>query len=258
MSSPTYSAVARGDSDALGRLVDALRTRGFACLHLDDVSLHEKLQAALGEASRLDGFRFPPIDSTHPDYSSVQKQAFEALYKIATTVLESVLGTTSGPEGLRRALAQRREAPQPLFQRDDEPFVVGQPFSQSFFNLFNYDSGLLNPHADRSLLTVIKVRAGRHASDQQSALWVCDGQGLWRNADAAVGENEVILLVGEDLASLPIAQDLGVFAAEHAVRVDPKGAYVSHSHFRPDPDTPSDGNRVSAAFILRHEEEPSL
>ena len=258
MDSPTYGAVIGGDRDSLDRLLTALRSDGFACLHLDAPDLHAALETALGEAARLDGFRFPPIDATRPNYTKVQKQAFEALFTIATNLLDALVMSVKRDSALHQALAEMRHAPQPLFQRDDEPFVAGQPFSQSFFNLFNYDSGLLNPHADRSLLTVIKVRGGRFESGQQSALWVCDAEGQWRDADAAVGDDEVIVLVGEDFASLPIAAELGVYAAEHAVRVDPTGEYVSHSHFRPDPATPPEGNRVSAAFILRHEEETSL
>ena len=121
-----------------------------------------RLRDGAGEAARLDGFDFP-IDATRPNYTKVQKQAFEALFTIATNLLMR----WSCPQGTRRCTWPWRIAhgPSHCFS-DDEPFRRVNR-SVSPFNLFNYDSGLLNPHADR-LLTVIKVRGGWFESGQSA------------------------------------------------------------------------------------------
>ena len=74
-------------------------------------------------------------------------------------------------------------------------------------------------------------------------------------------------MVGKDLERSGIAEELGLFAVEHAVRVDPEVERIAHSHVRRDP-TCSDkgggidsgvgvgvGNRLNALMILRHEPE---
>lgn len=145
-----------------------------------------------------------------------------------------------------------------LFHPDEnEPFEPGQAFSHSFFNQFNYNHGSLNAHVDRSLLTVIYTTAAQDNNNLQSgssALWVKDTEGTWHNADRAVQRDQVIVMVGEDLEKAGIASRLGLFAAEHAVRVDPSGLHIERSHFRRDPSC-ADGvrNRLSVAMNLRHE-----
>ena len=93
-------------------------------------------------------------------------------------------------------------------------------------------------------------------------------------------------MIGEDLEETGIAESLGLYAASHAVRVDPFGPYIERSHYRPDPEeetkkanttgttsttststtnnhatttntnnTHSNSSRVSAALILRHDPE---
>lgn len=253
MSTPIpLSALVRKDRPTIDTLRTDLRNRGFVCVHVDHEALSASLQDALVDAAALDGFRFPPIDASQPDYTPPRRAAFESLFQVATTCLDALFTDETVPKFLADALEDVRTNGVTLFDSDHEPFTAGQPFSQSFFNLFNYNQGLLNPHADRSLLTVIRVQAGLNLG-AQSALWVRGPDDSWHNADAAVGADEVIILVGEDCEALPAAQRLGLYGAEHAVRVDPTGQYVSHSHFRPDPDTPPNRNRISAAFILRHE-----
>ena len=150
-----------------------------------------------------------------------------------------------------------------LFSNKHEPFEPGQAFKQTFFNLFNYDHGSLNSHVDRSLITVIysttPTQDSTDSNLQQSALWVKDNNGTWQNADEAVTPDEAIIMVGEDLIDIgngTLASSLDIFAAEHAVRVDPLGNRIERSHFKKDPGC-SEGvrNRLSTAMILRHEFE---
>ena len=250
------SALAVREESAVRRLRDALRMQGFACVVVDQTPLADALEAALTDAAGLDGFRFPPIDDSTPQYTPIRREAFQRLFEISTTCLDALLYNQRLPTWLQEALLQLRRSPAVLFAPDNqghEPFQSGQPFQDSFFNLFNYDRGLLNAHVDRSLLTIIKVQQPPDDGAAHSALWVRGPDDQWRDADAAVQADEVLVLVGEDCAELPCAQTLGVHAAEHAVRVDPNGEYVSHSHFRPDPGSMPEQNRRSAAFILRHE-----
>ena len=60
-------------------------------------------------------------------------------------------------------------------------------------------------------------------------------------------------MVGEDFEALPFSKKLGLYGAQHAVRVDPQGEFIEHSHFRRDPASAEVQNRKSAAFILRQE-----
>ena len=86
-------------------------------------------------------------------------------------------------------------------------------------------------------------------------LWVRSRNGDWQNVDAHLGEDEVVFMIGEELED--ILQPLGIplYAAEHCIRVDPHGEFLSRAHFRPDPATSPSGNRLSTALILG---EPSL
>ena len=104
-----------------------------------------------------------------------------------------------------------------------------------------------------------ELPSGYDASQRRSALWIKDNKQTWHNADQAVTPHEAIVMVGEDLMSshdneASIASTLGLYAAEHAVRVDPMGMRIERSHFRKDPRcTAGTANRCSAAMILRHE-----
>lgn len=232
-----------------------LQHRGYARVKVDDVALHTALIDAIEDAAALGGFRFPPLDEPAV-YTPTRRRAFCALYTIAVEVFRALMHGLDCPPSIHNAL-QGTDATEPLLFGPDgkghQPFCDGQPFGQSFFNLFNYDGGALNPHVDRSLLTVIRVQPGRNESGQQSALWVEGVDEVWRNADSDVTPADVLILIGEDCEAIPSIQEYPLKAAAHSVRVDPDGAYIPHSHFRPDPDTPVTHNRKSAAFILRHE-----
>eukprot|EP00578_Thalassiosira_sp_NH16_P019216 CAMPEP_0181098032 /NCGR_PEP_ID=MMETSP1071-20121207/11897_1 /TAXON_ID=35127 /ORGANISM="Thalassiosira sp., Strain NH16" /LENGTH=306 /DNA_ID=CAMNT_0023180575 /DNA_START=763 /DNA_END=1686 /DNA_ORIENTATION=- len=301
-------------ASAADSMLSQLRTRGFACVSLRPWVLEALRTATSRDAASMGEFRFPPSSEGRPIvYTDSGRSAFRALFEVATNCLggmllhtpsdddDGVIGGSSGGgrgggngmDSARRMFAEalldvRGDASGTagsefcLFRQENEPFRAGQPFSQSFFNLFNYDHGSLNSHVDRSLLTVIysatDAQKGIASSSPsspddpptpsegnplRSALWVKDRRGTWRDADRAVRPDQAIVMVGEDLeraghdgTGCGIASALGLFAAEHAVRVDPTGARIERSHFRRDPGC-DDGvvNRTSAAIILRHDPE---
>mmetsp|Transcript_22819 Transcript_22819/g.40915 ORF Transcript_22819/g.40915 Transcript_22819/m.40915 type:complete len:287 (+) Transcript_22819:56-916(+) len=274
---------------AVDAMLSQLRTRGFACVSLHPHHrpwIRNALRSALAsssDAATMKEFRFPPIEGSIV-YTESKRLAFRALFEVATNCLEGLLlslnkcggeeesmtlTTRSSSRTFTEALCKVRGDEARLFGRDEnEPFEPSQPFSQSFFNLFNYDHGSLNGHVDRSLLTVIYSTAPDVADTtsspekppvRRSALWVKDRQGTWHDADRVVRPDQALIMVGEDLERAGIAEKLQLFAAEHAVRVDPAGLRIERSHFRRDPGcTEGIGNRLSAAMILRHELEEMI
>lgn len=252
-----------------------LRSRGFATVSLKPW-IKDALQSATSvDAAAMTAFRFPPLEGPIV-YTETRRLAFRALFDVATQCFMDILQSdaldgdnNSTSKAYTDALLQIRDDNKvkesfTLFRNANEPFEQGQAFSQTFFNLFNYDHGSLNSHVDRSLLTVIYSHTPSQDTIKfegtkmhQSTLWVKDNRGIWHNADQAVSPDEAIIMVGEDLIEAEngaIASSLGVFAAEHAVRVDPLGERIERSHFRRDPScTQGVQNRLSAAMILRHE-----
>eukprot|EP00977_Amphora_coffeiformis_P013862 scaffold3763_cov165-Amphora_coffeaeformis.AAC.13 len=242
----------------------ALRRNGFVAVEIDEPAVLQGLQGAIHEARALDSFRFPPIqnpDDEPIEYNVRRQKAFTSLFDIAIVCLKAILLSTPPPEeeppshltnrlDLERALQDLRQ--HALFENDpNEPFAkANQPFAQSFFNLFNYNYGLLNPHIDRSLVTVIYSQtttcrtAGEEADNNKTALWIQDPDGTWHNADAMTAPSQVVIMTGEQLVSQ--------YAAPHAVRVNPEGEFLAQAHHRRDPATTATNNRLSAALILRH------
>lgn len=250
-----FSSLKQLTLSSITELRSQLQSHGYARIRIDDTQLNEALSEAINDAQQLNGFRFPPLDEAAV-YTPVRRRAFSGLYTIAVEVFRALVHGLECPSSIREALSRIDPTTQVLFGADGhghQPFSHGQPFSQSFFNLFNYDGGALNPHVDRSLLTVIRVRPGQNEGKNQSTLWVEGTDGVWRNADQEVDIEDVLILIGEDCEAIRSIQDLNLRAASHSVRVDPCGGYIPHSHFRPDPQTPTNHNRKSAAFILRHE-----
>ena len=258
------SALSSRSQTARVALIAELLRYGFCRVEVDDTDIHHALEEGLDEASRLDSFRFPPINTEHPpQYNQARREAFTALFDVATTCLRALL-TSRDPLALSRALDEIR-APQRNPFMDDErsaesdPFAEDHPFHPSFFNLFNYDHGALNSHLDRSLLTIIKVRP--RVISGRSSLWIANKSGQWTNGDRAVSEGAkraVIVMIGEDGARLPFAADAGLYPAEHCVRLYPEGTYIERSHHRHDPEAHPTENRLSAAFILRSTHLPPL
>lgn len=300
----------------------AIQRTGYARVVIDKSNSWDGINAGLDEASALHGFRFPPIDVENGDrgvddsdnrvqYNTARRACFQSLFDVATVSFAALASGTDLPLNLKDAVNKIDEITGrcsvdeksghlihglKLFGSNSdrhEPFEHPDrdPFGQTFFNLFNYSYGMLNPHKDRGLLTVIASRQARLVQDgeetnditsrgkvrdanaRQSALWVHSPPPLdsdqdnagnvessrWLNVDNMMEtDNEVAILLGEDSEQLQLARMYNLKAAKHAVRVDPVGEYVAHSHFRPDPEQQqlrgTDGhNRVSAALILRHD-----
>jgi len=132
-------------------------------------------------------------------------------------------------------------------------------YSQSsFMNLFNYNYGLLAPHRDRCLVTVVythtnpSVNTEPLVSDEVKNLW-CLKPGeteseikSWQSIDSLVvspeRQHSVCLHVGEELSALC---EHRLPAALHCVQVDPTRVETPTSH-----KTPNASNRLSAALIL--------
>ena len=258
------SLLSSGAEPALAQLWDSLAHWGFARLQLPaGGAALWALQSALDEMAAAAHFRFPPVEGP-TRYSDAQRASFIALFQQSRAVLGALLGYAPPLAAAAPALtAALREAPaydEALFSSPPEaplPFASErQPFASSFFNLFNYDHGLLNTHKDRCLVTLAYRR--RAAEATASALWIQDRGGRWWSSDALLGERELLVLIGEELEALAEQAGCPLYAAPHAVRVDPTGPHLERAHHRPDPATPPRGNRVSAALILSHElrEEP--
>jgi len=268
-----------GAGSARQLMLRQLRNQGFCCVTVDEHDTLRHLKLALPEAKKLTGFRFPPMEEGATiSYSENQRQIFRALFRVATTCLGALLKESlpsSSVEALTKAL-QDSECSNPPFgrHRPHEPFQPGQPFAWTFFNLFNYQNGLLNPHVDRSLMTVIYSSPPPPANlcqlKKRSTLWIRDRHGIWRDGDrAAAGDDQVVVMVGEELQESGIVVSAATAAggdlvpALHAVKVDPNGGNLPRPHFCPDPAQEHDATvdpRMSAALILRHDlqqEDPS-
>lgn len=233
----------------------ALRRNGFVSVEIDESRVLQGLHGAIYEARALDCFRFPPIQTDEPVQYNIRRQdAFKSLFEIAIVCLKAILLSTPTHLSVQKAL--ERIPHHTLFENDpNEPFAnAHQPFAQSFFNLFNYNHGLLNPHVDRSLVTVIfssQTSPSEEESTNKTALWIQSPEGMWQNADALVTTpSQVVIMTGEQLAAvMPYHR---YYAALHAVKVDPMGEFLAQAHHRRDPATTAKDNRVSAALILRH------
>ena len=232
-----------------GELISQLTQRGFGVLELDIDERAEALARGLSEAAQLEGFRFPPINVDEVRYEPVHREVFSSLYQTAIDCL-----SVFAPDELDELAGIDQ-----LFSRSPhEPFPSDHPFHPTFFNLFNYDHGSLNSHQDRGLVTVIHVEPPTAHNEPRSALWVEGPQGRWRNADRVVRAQQAeepnstfaLLLLGEEGEALLSSHHEGLYAAEHAVRVNPEGEYLAHSHHRRDPAACVSGNRRSAALIL--------
>jgi len=241
------SSATRGYKEELLR---QLRARGFGLLELDIEERAEAIEQGLAEASQLGGFRFPPINVDEVHYQPVHRAVFSSLYKTAIDCLSPFAG-----DELERVAGVGE-----LFsQSPHEPFPAEHPFHPTFFNLFNYDHGSLNSHQDRGIVTIIHVDPPHTQSQALSALWVEGPRGRWRNADQVIREHQAsapessfaLLLLGEEGEALLAPQFDGLYAAEHAVRVDPEGEFLERSHHQRDPSASERGNRLSAALILR-------
>ena len=238
-----------------------LREHGFACITVDEDDTLQNLRLAMSEARKLPGFRFPPMEESESIfYSEHQRQIFRALFRVATTCLGAILAETrqnSSSSSRLVELLKESESLPPFHYHPNEPFQSSQPFAWTFFNLFNYKNGLLNPHVDRSLVTVIYSSPPPPTlSEPHSRLWIQDRHGVWRDGDQeAAADDQIVVMIGEEFQDAGLAVD-GLYPALHAVKVSPRGENFSRPHFRADPgQSASIEPRISAALILRHDVE---
>ena len=250
LSSVSLSSLLEEVTESRTELVRQLSQRGFALLSIQRLTHIQALDRSLEVASELAGFRFPPINVDTVTYDDAHRDAFRALYAIAT--------------GCLGALAQSDDLPAPLIDQlfctsPHEPLASDHPYAGTFFNLFNYDHGALNPHLDRGLVTIIHLRPAKNR-EGSSVLWVRGSDNTWCNADDCIrqcmmnGEADVryaLILIGEDGAAFLKENLPSLYPAEHSVRVQPSGPWIDHSHHRPDPETLPKDNRLSAAMILK-------
>jgi len=259
----------RTASSASRLLLHQLGEHGFACVTVDEEETLQHLQLAIPEARKLSGFRFPPMEEgTNILWTERQRQIFLALFRVAKTCLGALLAEAiqNRASSHLKSVLKKSEASPPFTCHPNEPFHPNQPFAWTFFNLFNYRNGLLNPHVDRSLITVIYSSPPpppppppQASPVPRSSLWIQDRLGTWRDGDrAAAGDNQVLVMIGEEFeeAGLVMAEEDGLYPALHAVKVDPQGENLARPHFRPDPaQVTSVKPRISAALILRHDLE---
>lgn len=265
-------------SAELTRLKAQLATRGFALIRVCDAHRSAALRSALEASAELEGFRFPPINVDEVLYDEVHREAFRALFATAIDCLRALMPTLAPPRSTevetRRGASLDAQHPELFSGSPHDPLPLEHPFHPTFFNLFNYDHGALNEHRDRGLVTLIHIAPATPLEGREaSALWV-EGRGAegeaegeaWSNADEAFeranrslsdpDEHLMVFMLGEDgeevintLEQRPDQPKL--FAAEHSVRVTPRGDYIERSHYQRDPRSRARYNRRSAAMILK-------
>ena len=246
--------------------VETLANFGFVKVSLPVGTLLDSLRGGIAEGDRMDTFRFPPVGEPAV-YTDAHRNCFRALYRLGrgglNWILSCIEGASEPAAHLRRLLRSSDERSAELFAPDGlghAPFTDEQiaAFSSSFFNIFDYEHGSLNGHKDRYLTTTIFASVSMDTAHERSALWVRGADDIWRNVDSTLGTNEVVFMIGEELEALLSESGLGLFAADHCIRVDPEGEFIERAHFRRDPTSLVGGNRVSAAFVLGDESIEAL
>ena len=238
------------------RLREQLVRERYALITLDTDEAHQTLEGAVRRFEPNQTFRFPARDG-ESRYNEGTKRCFEILYEAAVVCTQALW--CSSPE-LRAAFPDIHATTGDalgsefvLFGTDapNAPFSsVKAPFAHTFFNIFNYDHGMLNEHKDRGVVTAIYIEPGRLDTEAVSQLWVGRGDDDWVAMDSLVKHGQLVIFVGEELEAMAQEVGLDLLAVNHCVRVEPRGDYVSYSHSRRDPDTLPEGNRRSAALVL--------
>lgn len=243
-------------ADTMNSLRDTLLQDYYAVISIDDPRAVSTLKRAVNEFDPEQTFRFPAADG-ESEYSENHKECFEVLYEAALTCTQAIWKSSAKlaehfPH-VSDAVAKWERGDFKLFGGNDKdsPFKTSkEPFAHSFFNIFNYDHGMLNEHKDRGLLTAIYIAPNSQPQDAVSQLWVETSAGNWVAMDPLVKGAELVVFVGEELEEMGSTVGMEFVAVEHSVRVSPGGQYVEYSHSRRDPDAQSTGNRKSAALVL--------
>eukprot|EP00929_Paragymnodinium_shiwhaense_P080091 TRINITY_DN41750_c0_g1_i1.p1 TRINITY_DN41750_c0_g1~~TRINITY_DN41750_c0_g1_i1.p1 ORF type:complete len:339 (+),score=33.50 TRINITY_DN41750_c0_g1_i1:344-1360(+) len=268
--STVWSRRSRLEGSGGEELIEALRREGAVAVELSDEE-RASLDAALQGFGAVGRFRYPPqglpgedpvpLDKDgHPIMPDSYRQSFNVLYAVAASAAFAMLGRRGGSRFPPPLACVDGKAP---FQGDAGPW----PYSSSFFNIFNYNHGMLNSHRDRGVLTAVYGTGGRAenmpafetGTSQPSSLWLKlpahTGGHRWSNAVPG----QLLLWAGSGLNDL-VAQSeheakeriMSIEDIMHCVRADPEGAPIPMdcSICERDPESPEGGNRQSIALVL--------
>jgi hypothetical protein len=230
--------------------VQSLSTNGFVRIPVSEESERACIQSVLEHIRFFSSFRFPPMEEKAL-YTDEIRSAFRLFFQVGVGVLDSILQNLSPTKDVIRLQTEIAHTDEhSLFLHPDEPFGEDSSFSGSFFNLFHYDYGCLNTHRDRYLVTVVASSPPK-TLDRHSVLWVrSPTSGDWQCVDSLLEVSSLIIFIGEELAQISAEAGCTIPAAEHCIRHDPAGDYISHSHHKPDPDALPKGNRRSIALVI--------
>ena len=220
----------------------------------------DDLKMGIDIGRHMTSFRFPPVNGD-TIYTEEHRACFRALYSLSRQCLAWLTrGISESDSDVHSAISRLDASYDPAEKLFGEAGQTNMPFSHEggalrefFFNIFHYDYGLLNAHKDRYLITAIYADANPSTATNEkrpvgpSQKWELDQRGCSFESDV------MVFMVGEDLEHVLRDTELGLYAAEHCIRVDPDGERLERAHFRPDPSTSTQGNRLSVAFILGDE-----
>ena len=186
-----FAAVAAGQAKARQAFLAQLAYFCWAKVTLEEGSLLSGLVQGVTAGRDMGTFRFPPVGDT-VTYTPAHRACFRSLYSLGRACLGWMLDTV---EGESRASTVIREALVAAVQPAEQLFapqatgmnlspVPMSPLPVLFFNIFDYDHGLLNAHKDRYLVTTIFADSNPETAHQRSVLWVKDRSQTWRNVDA--------------------------------------------------------------------------
>ena len=121
-----------------GPLLEELCVHGFARIQISDGVWIQTLQTQLSAVQQRETFRFPPIEGGVL-YDQSKKDSFRILFDVARHCLVRLLRQLEGDNCKKDQLIKQLSISmtEELFVAPNEPFVEGQSFSGSFFNLFH-------------------------------------------------------------------------------------------------------------------------
>jgi len=232
-------------------LFGSVQKNGFALVRIPPSSA-KQLDSSLQMFRMNETFRFPPPEGNpFTAWPDMHRESYRCLIDVAKDCFKTLL--LEHKESSNAEKKSRERADRILNLHKDLDYS-----QSSFMNLFNYNYGLLAPHRDRCLVTVVythtnpSVNTEPLVSDEVKNLW-CLKPGeteseikSWQSIDSLVvspeRQHSVCLHVGEELSALC---EHRLPAALHCVQVDPTRVETPTSH-----KTPNASNRLSAALIL--------
>ena len=223
--------------------ISELKIKGFTIINLPSIA--PTLASATSAFTKLNQFRYP-CDNYDKIINEKYQAAFNSMYFLTAACLHQVCSEFPLPPPTTA----------PFDKSNKSPFCGSQtskdlPYSDSFASIFNFNHGFLNAHLDRGLLTAVYGCAEPLLTKQHKptvSLW-CQhlSTGEWVNLSEHTGDQDIIIMVGEQLEHWTG----GAFkAVKHACLVDPTNADWLNAKLPKDPDAPDRGNRQSIALVL--------